>query len=640
MCGIAGYLGRGSRERLALASLRQAHRGPDGDGLWLDRGQDVGLAHRRLAILDLSPTGAQPMTSADGSVVITFNGEIYNYRELRAQLQARGRSFRGNSDTEVLLQLYLEQGAAALSQLNGIFAFAVWDARSSSLLVARDGFGVKPLYYCESADGFAFASEIKALLYLMPAGRELDAPALHRYLSFLWCPGEGTLLKNVHKLTPGEALTVRAGRVVRRWRWYELPPFRGLRPDLGAAEAIDGVREHLRRAVHRQLVADVPVGAFLSGGLDSSAVVAFAKERVERIHCFSIEVLGGEDAGTTADLPYAQRVARHLGVPLEVVRIDAERMATDFAEMIAQLDEPLADPAPLNVLYISRLARERGIKVLLSGAGGDDVFTGYRRHVALHYQWLWRWLPRSLRGCMERATLRLDQRDPRWRRLARMFAGATLEGDRYLASYFAWSREADLLPLYSADLRAAVAGTEASAPLVDFLRPLPAAVAPLERMLALEQRFFLADHNLNYTDRMSMAAGVEVRVPFLDPELVDYAARIPLEYKQRGPVGKWVLKQALAPYLPADVIHRPKTGFGAPVRSWMARELRPLAAELLAPASLSRRGLFDVGAVARLVQQNDRGERDASYTLLSLMSIEAWCRAYMDALPAGCALEA
>jgi asparagine synthase (glutamine-hydrolysing) len=640
MCGIAGYCGAGSGERLALANRRLAHRGPDGEGIWLDRQHNVGLAHRRLAIIDLSAAAAQPMASADGAVVVTFNGEIYNYRELRAELAALGRSFRSHSDTEVLLELYLQYGEAALARLNGIFAFALWDTRSQSLLVARDALGVKPLYYTESATGFAFASEIKALLCLTPGARELDIPALLRYLSFLWCPGEGTLLRSVRKLAPGEALVVRAGRIARRWNWYELPVFRGVRADLTPAQAVAGTAAGLRRAVQRQLVADVPVGAFLSGGLDSSAVVAFAREQHPGMRCFSIDVAGGPDSGTTADLPYAQRVARHLQVSLEVVHVDAARMAADFEDMILQLDEPLADPAPLNVLYISRLAREHGIKVLLSGAGGDDLFTGYRRHVAVRYQHLWSWLPRSVRLGLEQSSARLDQRRAHWRRLARLCSGAGLAADERLASYFLWSRGAELLELLTPATRAQLGEQTPQAPLVDFLRPLPASVPPLERMLALEQRFFLADHNLAYTDRMSMAVGVEVRVPFLDTDLVNYAARIPMGSKQRQLVGKWVLKRALEPYLPRDVIYRPKSGFGAPVRRWIRHELRPLLHELLSGPSLERRGLFAADAVARLIRQNERGERDAAYTLLSLMSIESWCRAYLDALPAPQVLEA
>jgi asparagine synthase (glutamine-hydrolysing) len=270
------------------------------------------------------------------------------------------------------------------------------------------------------------------------------------------------------------------------------------------------------------------------------------------------------------------------------------------------------------------------MKVLLSGAGGDDLYTGYRRHVAVKYESYWRWLPRPIRAGLQSLTTSLDQRAPPFRRLTKVFDGATLEGDARLANYFLWANESALLNLYTRDFREHLGKTDATAPMLEFLKPLPDSVEPLDRMLALEQRFFLTDHNFAYTDRMSMAVGVEVRVPFLDLELVENAALIPIGLKQRGRVGKWVLKKAMEPYLPREVIHRPKSGFGAPLRRWMRNELRPLQADILSVDSLKRRGLFDAKEVQRLIAQNESGKVDAAYTLLSLMSIEIWCRAFVD----------
>jgi asparagine synthase (glutamine-hydrolysing) len=640
MCGLSGYLSSPSAlpTEFALSSSMVAleHRGPDDSGLFEDRERGVGLSHVRLSILDLSPLGHQPMLAEDSRVALVFNGEIYNFLELRADLEAEGHVFRGHSDTEVLLHVYLacrNRGgdlAKALRRLNGIFAFALWDADRGALLLARDAMGVKPLYYCADAGRFAFASEIKALRPLIAGLGSLDAAALHRYLSFLWCPDEGTPAGSVKKLGPGEWLWVRNGEIEERVVWYRLPAFRHARSAMDESAAVRGTVQCLRAAVHRQLVADVPVGAFLSGGLDSSSVVAFARERNPEIRCFTIELAGGAEAGSVDDLPYARRVAEHLAVPLEVVRVDAALMAEDLADMVAQLDEPLADPAPLNVLYISRLARACGVKVLLSGAGGDDLFTGYRRHRAVLAERYWDWLPRPLRQGVARLAGKLDQRWAWGRRLRKAFDGAALEGDARLVNYFAWSRRDDLLPLYTPEFRAAVGDVEAGAPMLDFLDGLPSDRAPLERMLALEQRFFLADHNLTYTDKMSMAAGVEVRVPFLDLELVEFAQRIPIRFKQVGSEGKWVLKKAMEPYLPKDVIYRPKSGFGAPLRRWMRFELRELLGDVLGEASLRRRGLFDPAAVQKLITANDAGQVDASYTLLSLLSIELWCRRFMD----------
>ncbi|MEN8132741.1 MAG: asparagine synthase (glutamine-hydrolyzing) [Pseudomonadota bacterium] len=630
MCGILGFSGSFDPTALDKGLQAIAHRGPDDSGVFVDESMGIGLGHVRLSILDLSPKGHQPMVSADGAVTLVFNGEIYNFRELRAELETKGFIFQGHSDTEVLLNLYLAEGESMLPRLNGVFAFAVWDGRNKSLLIARDGLGVKPLYFSAARHGVVFASEVKGLLSMVPDTRELDAAALHRYLSFLWCPGEGTPLRAVRKLLPGEALVVRAGRLARHWIWYRLPVARGVTAGLDEGEALFGTVAHLRQAVQRQLVADVPVGAFLSGGLDSSAIVAFARELNPDIQCFTIESVGGQESGTTDDLPYAHKVAKHLNVPLEVVRVDAARMAGDLERMVAQLDEPLADPAPLNVLYISHLAREHGIKVLLSGAGGDDLFTGYRRHRAVMLERYWRWLPGSARRGLDALASGLDQRRAWARRLAKLFSGAGLSGDERLLNYFVWAREADLWALYSADFRARLGNDRATAPMLAFLGELPEGSAPLDRMLALEQRFFLADHNLIYTDKMSMAAGVEVRVPFLDLDLVEFAQRIPLRFKQRGQVGKWALKRAMEPYLPHDVIYRPKSGFGAPLRRWMRFELRELLGDLLSVASLNRRGLFEPAAVQRLIAANDAGKVDASYTLLSLLCIEIWCRKFID----------
>jgi len=630
MCGITGFSGVFELSLMQSALNVIAHRGPDDSGVFNDQVAGIGLGHRRLSILDLSPLGHQPMFSQDSSVVIVFNGEIYNFCELRSELETKGFSFRGHSDTEVLLNLYLAEGEAMLSRLNGIFAFALWDSRKQSLLIVRDALGVKPFYYAALNGRFAFASEIKALLHLVPEARELDVASLHRYLSFLWCPGEGTPLKSVRKLGPGEAMWVREGQIERRWTWYQLPLFRGVSADLNQTSALVGTTSHLRQAVHRQMVADVPVGAFLSGGLDSSAIVAFAKEINPDVHCFTIESVGGHEKGTTDDLPYARKVAQHLSVPLDVVSINANRMAGDLERMVSQLDEPLADPAPLNVLYISQLAREQGIKVLLSGAGGDDLFTGYRRHRAVQAERYWRWLPHGVRSVLAQVSGRLDVHYPLTRRISKLFSGAALEGNERLVEYFRWTREADLLALYTPETRRALGATLASTPMLDFLQPLQTSVAPLDRMLALEQRFFLTDHNLTYTDKMSMAVGVEVRVPFLDLDLVEFAASIPLGLKQRGSEGKWILKKAMEPYLPHEVIYRPKTGFSAPIRRWMQYDWREFLGDLLSTDSLQRRGLFDPDAVHRLIENNDAGKVDASYTLLSLLCIEIWCRSYLD----------
>ena len=311
MCGITGIF-NGDLSTLSSANSLISHRGPDDDGIYVNHVLNIGLGHRRLSILDTSSFGHQPMCSNNGKTILVFNGEIYNYKELRSDLKRKGFAFQGKSDTEVLLNLYLSEGKEMLSKLNGIFAFAIFDTSSESLFLARDALGVKPLYYSNQDNVFAFSSEIKALLKLTLNNKELDAESINRYLSFLWCPGDGTPLKSVKKLLPGEAIIVKNGCITDKWLWYKLPILNNIKKSLGKDQAISGVTKYLKQAVHRQMVADVPLGAFLSGGLDSSAVVAFAKEVNPDIRCFSIETKGKQDRGVVDDLPYAKRVAKHL----------------------------------------------------------------------------------------------------------------------------------------------------------------------------------------------------------------------------------------------------------------------------------------------------------------------------------------
>ncbi|MDZ7938375.1 MAG: asparagine synthase (glutamine-hydrolyzing) [Rhodoferax sp.] len=624
--GLAAFQERHPFANLDGALSALAHRGPDDSGIFANPESGIWLGHRRLSILDPSSMAHQPMASDDGQVVLVFNGEIYNFRELRAGLEASGCKFRSDSDTEVLLQMYLRDGEAMLPSLNGIFALAIWDGRLKRMLLARDALGVKPLYYSESGGQFTFSSEIRALRMLLPAASALDHAALHRYMSFLYCPGEGTPFADVFKLDPGSALWVGNGKVEQKFTWYQLPAFRTLASGMSENEAVRGTEQYLRKAVHRQMVSDVPVGAFLSGGLDSSSIVAFAREINPDIHCFTIDSAGSRLEGIAEDLPYAKQVASHLKVPLSVVRVDPALIATDFEALVNQLDEPLADPAAFNVLYIARLARHQGIKVLLSGTGGDDLFTGYRRHRAVQYEQYWNWLPKAARTGLESVTRNLDQRRPLFRKLGKLFNGASLDSDARLVNYFAWARRDDLIAFYTPEFRATISDVTAASPMLQFLEALPESVGPLDRMLALEQRFFLADHNLNYTDKMSMAAGVETRVPFLDLDLVEFAGRVPINLKQRGLEGKWPLKKAMEPYLPREVIYRSKSGFGAPLRHWMRFELREMVGDLLSKESLSRRKLFEPVAVRKLIEANDCGRIDGSYTLLSMLCIEMYLR--------------
>ncbi|MBF0289967.1 MAG: asparagine synthase (glutamine-hydrolyzing), partial [SAR324 cluster bacterium] len=403
MCGIAGFSGNFERSLLEQMNQSIAHRGPDDAGVYIDQEQKIGLAHRRLSIIDLSAHGHQPMWDKTQTVAIVFNGEIFNYQELRSHLIKEGWEFESHCDTEVLLNLYLKEGEEMLGSLNGMFAFALWDTRNQTLFLARDGVGVKPLYYAETPKGFLFASELKALLAETSLEQTLNPEAIHYYLSYLWCPAPHTILHSVQKLKPGHALIVKNGKIEKNRPFYDLPYNQPIEI-FSEKNAIEQVQHHVKQAVERQMVADVPVGAFLSGGLDSSAVVAFARQCSphNQFDCFTIGFKDSsfQQEGMTDDLPFAQRVADYLDVNLHTIYVGTE-MLDQLETMVYHLDEPQADPAPLNALFISKLAHDQGLKVLLSGAGGDDIFTGYRRHYALMQEHYWKWLPASMRGAVQ-----------------------------------------------------------------------------------------------------------------------------------------------------------------------------------------------------------------------------------------------
>lgn len=623
MCGIAGFLADKDETLLAEMAEKIVHRGPDNLGLLYLEDEQLGLSHTRLSIIDLSPASHQPLWNSRRTHCITFNGEIYNYQSLREELIAKGYVFNSAGDAEVLLNLYIEYGIDALNKLNGIFAFALWDAGKKELLVARDQLGVKPLYYAETETGFVFSSELKSLLCDRSISREVDRTAISHYLRYLWCPSPLTPLLDVKKLEPGHFIVVSKNKVQAIKRYYQLPQDRGNNWSLDYSER--KLTETLEESVERQLVSDVSVGAFLSGGLDSSAIVAIAAKKLgkENLPCYTIDFDGASAEGMQEDLPYAKRVAKHLGVPLEIVKINPD-IINDLPKLIYQLDEPQADVAPLNALYISKLAREQGIKVLLSGAGGDDLLTGYRRHYALSKEKYWSWLPQPVRLMLQEGSALLPKNKPMLRRVSKAFQYASLDELERLPTYFHWLNENSVNSLFKEPL------IDINDPLIDYVKTLPESMTLLQKMLQLDSKYFLVDHNFNYTDKVSMAEGVEVRVPLVDLEMVEMAAQIPDRFKQRGKHGKWIFKKAMESYLPHDVIYRPKTGFGAPVRPWIRNELRGTVDELLSESSIKARNLFDYQKIRQLIIQDRSGKVDAAYTVLALMSIELWCRQFID----------
>jgi asparagine synthase (glutamine-hydrolysing) len=635
MCGICGYVGTHAPDLLAPMCLRMAHRGPDDMGSWHDPLREVGLGHRRLSIIDLSPAGHQPMSNEDGTVWISYNGEVYNFQELREGLLARGHRFRSRTDTEVLVHLYEEKGTEFLEEVNGIFALAVWDGVRGQLLLARDHAGVKPLYYWCDGRRLFFASEIKALMCVPGIPRQINHEAIPAYLTFLWVPGEDTMFRGIRKLEPGHSLVWRDGRLTVR-QWFSL----SYEPDDAVSEAdwIERVHETFMRVTRRQMVSDVPLGAFLSGGLDSSSIVVSMRQAFPQrpIKCYTAYFDPGDLRldQMVDDYPYARRVADTLGVDLHSFVLRPQVISM-LPKMVYHLDEPDADPAVFPSYMISKMARDDGTVVLLSGTGGDEVFFGYRSHQAYRGYARLRRVPRWLAGpllggAQSLATRLLGAQGKVSRRIRKFKAGLIEDGLQRHLSLVDWSSPATRRSLYGSGLSANTA----------FPEPPPAAMkkyydgfrgtGELNLHSHILIQTFLAAHNFLYTDKSSMAASVEARVPYMDVELMRLSARIPERFKLKGRITKHVLKRAMERHLPHDVLYRSKTGFGAPLRKWLVEDLRGVVADLLSPVRIRQRGLFEPSAVQRVLKENDENRADHAYLIYTLLTLEVWQQTFID----------
>ncbi len=631
MCGLVGVTWIGQSTDIGPLIDAMRHRGPDDTGQFSADG--LSLGHSRLSILDLSAAGHQPMLSNDDRYVLVFNGEIYNHLDIRREL-ASEHEFRSTSDTETLLCGLIKFGEQLLPRLNGIFSLAFYDRHTQRLLLARDHFGTKPLYYTVTQGRLAFASELKSLLELPNLCRELDLRGIVNYLSFLWSPGGHTPLESVHKLRPGHCAWVNLHHPIEALEEvrYYLPPFNGTRSSATELQLIDELDQRLQDAVERQLLSDVPVGFFLSGGLDSSLIVALARKLRPGVplQAFTIDTTGVESTeGFVSDLVYARKAAQHLDVTLEVVDPTLDLLPL-FDRIIWHLDEPQADAAPMNVLAICERAKEMGYKVLLGGTAADDLFSGYRRHEALALEpWL-SWVPRWLRSWMTAAARQLPSRPALFRRLRKLSAGISKTPVDRMVGYFSWIDPDRVRALLSPQSRERLGGYDPLETLKAYLNEIPNEKSPLNQMLYVELQSFLVDHNLNYTDKLSMATGVEVRVPYLDIDLVEFSTTIPLDLKMRGRVTKYLLRKVAERYLPHDVIYRPKAGFGGPVRKWILDDLGPMIKERLSIDRIAQRGLFDPLAVRQLIEDNRTGKIDAAYTVWTLLAIESWCMQFAD----------
>lgn len=630
MCGIAGTYrwpdGKAVADRLT-GTL--AHRGPDGSGRYSRRVGDgeVHLGHRRLAVVDLSETGAQPMES-DG-LVLTYNGELYNAPELRAELASAGVRFRGTSDTEVLLEAWRRWGTDCLPRLRGMFAFGILDERTGELVLARDQLGIKPLFLLRRGEGLVFASELKALAAVSGGSLEVDHGALVASLLYYWVPDSRCAFREAEKLPPGTWLRCRPDGRVERGRFWDLREVAAEGRDRARAGELPDLAAVVEESTRRHLLSDVPVATFLSGGLDSSYLTALAARERPGISAYTIG-FRAEDARFEAmpdDLRYARQVAGRFGVELHEIEI-APDVLDLLPRMTYHLDEPIGDPAAINTFLICSAAREAGVKVMLSGMGADELFAGYRKHlanlVALRYQRVPRPLRRAVSGVVDRLPVATARRGYRSVRFAKRFLSfAELpEETAFRRSYTLYDR-AELLDLVDPDLAGTVddvlaehADVYRDNDLDDFVN----------RMCLGDARMFLPGLNLAYTDRSSMAASTEVRVPFVDVEVVRAAFAVPGSRKIVGRRGKAVLKEAASSVLPREVVHRPKGLFSAPLRAWMSRDLAPLVREVVHDGELVRSGLLRRDALRRLVAEDAAGHHDYSKHLWHVLTLEYWYR--------------
>ncbi|MQP74913.1 asparagine synthase (glutamine-hydrolyzing) [Stenotrophomonas sp. MYb238] len=633
MCGLAGILQSQARlQEAELAALAGAmgdalaHRGPDDRGVWADAAAGVALAHRRLSILDLSPLGHQPMASSDGRYWLAYNGEIYNFVELRAELEALGHGFRGHSDTEVLLAAIVQWGLeAALRRCNGMFAIALWDRREQRLSLARDRVGKKPLYYGWAGDALVFGSELKALWRHPAFDNGIDRDALTLLLRLDYIPAPRCIHERAFKLMPGrvlhlDAATVAAGADAHRpgqaqvayWDARErmaaclAAPFAGSEAE--AADALDG---QLRRAVALRMVADVPVGVFLSGGTDSALVASMMQaQSAKPVHSFSI----GFEGSDHDEAPLAKEVATHLGCDHTELYVSGADALAVVPELPAMFDEPFADASQVPTALVARLAR-RGVTVALSGDGGDELFFGYTRYQRALRNWralqrvpapLRRWLGRHARAQGE---------ESRAGGLAALLAetGATGIGDVYRNRISRWR-----------DPAAAVRGAREPATFYSLPDPLQGHGSPADAMMLADFTTYLADDLLCKVDRTSMAASLEARAPLLDWNVAEFAWSLPLDLKLRGGASKYLPKQVLRRYLPDAMVFRGKRGFGAPVTQWLRGDLRDWAGDLLDPRRLRQDGVFEEAAVSALWRRFGQGERRWHTHLWNVLMFQAW----------------
>jgi asparagine synthase (glutamine-hydrolysing) len=644
MCGFAGYLSSVahpiSSEALNKMGDAIAHRGPDDKGIWSDTDAGIGLSHRRLSIIDLSPAGHQPMISASGRYVIAFNGEIYNHLELRKLLRhdkKDGGQWRGQSDTETLLSGFDAWGIEeTVKKSIGMFAFAVWDKQNSTLTLGRDRLGEKPLYYGWQGDAFLFGSELKALRAHPAFRAEIDRNSLALMMRHNNIPAPYSIYRGIYKLQPGFLLTVslnnREPNFSQYWSGKEAAERGGANPFSGSpSEAVDALESLLNNAVTQQMVADVPLGAFLSGGVDSSTVVALMQAQSSRpVRTFSI----GFHENQYNEAQHAKLVAQHLGTEHTEWYV-TPKDALDVIPLLPRLyDEPFADSSQIPTFLLSQMTRKH-VKVSLSGDGGDELFGGYNRYLLTKRLWgSLAYFPASIRRSMARAITAVSPSiwDAIMKPLQAVLpkgTGAVQWGDKLhkgaglLASRSSAELYRGMVSHWTDPASLVLGGTEPATVLTDnSLQPL--VDGEIERMMALDMLTYLPDDILTKVDRAAMGVSLETRVPFLDHRVVELAWRLPLKYKLRDGTGKWVLWQVLYKYVPKELIERPKMGFGVPIDSWLRGPLRDWAEDLLNESRLRQEGYFNPAPVRLKWQEHLSGKRNWQYHLWNVLMFQAW----------------
>lgn len=621
MCGIAGGIHhRPTPEERRQVLQRLRHRGPDDSGYY--ESEDVWMLNTRLAIQDLSWEGHQPMKSSDGRITIVYNGELYNVGPLRAKLEKLGASFRSACDTEVVLAAYVYMGAACLEELEGDFAFAVWDQLSRELFIARDRMGVKPLYIYDDGKQLLFASELKALAGLKGINYALDKNAIFDYLLYLYSPSDATPFRFVRKLMPGHYLRICPDTEEREIRRYYRLPL-GKTKIKSVSEWRDTLDQLLQNVVSEQLVADVPVGVMLSGGLDSSLIAAYSRQANKDLPLAAFTVNTNKELaveGFKDDLQFARIAAAALGCTLTEIPGDVEPNANGLDAFVWNMDEPQADPAGWYTALIASAAQNSGVRVLLSGTGGDDVFSGYRRHLAIPYYGRMKYIPKWL-SSVGRSGL---QNRPNIRRVTKLLSSSGLPARQAAIHSHFWASPERINKLFAEQ---PTSGNTYSL-FESMLEEAEGNLDQLEEMLLWEQRSFLPHHNLAYMDKMCMAHSVEARVPFADHRIVELAAMMPSSIKLNGNITKHILREVAKGYLPESIIWRKKTGFAAPLRKWIKADMAEMINARLLDKNVDGMGIFSRVQIADLIKHNKEGKTDGAYTLFSLLCLESWIRQF------------